>query len=232
MKTRTAARGTFDQCLAHFIDVCKGGYTTPSLFLSEERNFARWVEGRSKPIGDNKVRMRVYLQDLGYTITDVEGQSKVIAVAAEVLACRFATVSELAYGFGFQGKERINKMLRILHGNRRARPRDLHTGEAFLAQFDESVRAARKARVSSSVSVAAVPRIVGGETLDKAGMLVACASFIMGMLPITDYLLSDACTAGDREKLRLLTGGDGLFNLSTNFNRLCSETERRETPSR
>jgi hypothetical protein len=54
----------------------------------------------------------------------------------------------------------------------------------------------------------------------------AFADLVHAMLPFAELLASDEFTARERVALRQLCGGSSIFELSTNLNRLCSETAR------
>jgi hypothetical protein len=69
------------------------------------------------------------------------------------------------------------------------------------------------------------------QPVDKESLMKGFAHLVQGMLHQADFLLSDAFTSDDRDKVRQLTGGDGIFLLSNRLNRLCGERARREIPS-
>ena len=46
------------------------------------------------------------------------------------------------------------------------------------------------------------------------------------MLPLAEYVESDACTPEERKLLRALAGIDGVFRLANVLNRLCGEKVR------
>jgi hypothetical protein len=58
---------------------------------------------------------------------------------------------------------------------------------------------------------------------DNFRFLLESARALGGILPLVRHLASDACSPQDRALLRNLLGEDGMFELSTLINRLCSE---------
>lgn len=63
---------------------------------------------------------------------------------------------------------------------------------------------------------------------EKSAMLVSTAHAVQALIPLADYLLSDACSEADRTKLHELAGADSVLKLTTRLRRLCSETARRQ----
>jgi hypothetical protein len=75
--------------------------------------------------------------------------------------------------------------------------------------------------VSALVTGSSLSELSGDHTL-LAAVLLGAAS------PLVRYLDSDDCTPQERSRLRELMGQDGMFDLSTHFNRLCSERARNQ----
>jgi hypothetical protein len=62
----------------------------------------------------------------------------------------------------------------------------------------------------------------------KSLVIADAAHAVCRLIPIADFLLSDACSEEDRKKLHELAGPDSVLKLTTRLRRLCSETARRQ----
>lgn len=196
-----------------------------------------WLRGARYPVGLTFFRLAFVLEKCGYKIKKISTMHESIKTVAKCLAYGIITQDDL------DGIAKRTTIMRLISGDRElgeeyAEYFQLICEEniANLLAFEESLSKIPKyAELNQleNVDTASHPIIVPALDTDecaitvaKQQMIEALASMTQAMRPLADYLLSDSCTAADREKFRMLTQRVGVFDLKNKLARLCGERAR------
>ena len=243
-------KGTTEECLVYFLNR-KTSEKDRQDFVSfigisdKSDTLYRWSSGKRLPWGENLLRVRTYLTLHGYNVTEVEVLDHVVRDAGFIIAFNLATLDDFMNNINLPGHRAKDQAFGILFGRRGLSHKRREDISAFVALWQEQLdrkmgraigSAPRELRFGSPTPikhapVPAMPPAVPEMPKSKNELIKGLAYLILGMLPLTEYLLSDAFTAEDREKLRQMANGDGVFLLSNRLNRLCGERARRELKS-
>ena len=75
------------------------------------------------------------------------------------------------------------------------------------------------------------PKLSVHRSLDThTSIIESLANIIKGIIPLVNLLESDEFTPEERAQFRELVGGNGVFEFSNSFFRLCGERTRNEHP--
>jgi hypothetical protein len=225
------------------------------------RTVEKWLEGKHPPIGENLVRMRVYLEHIGYSVTELLKLNPVVRDAARLCAFRVVPIAEIAEMVGYAGRKTVDSgrntavdaILGIFRGVQGVGKDRLVEFEALVSVFKdmlpEKVQQTPKIDLADHVKsqieheqvvVRTVPpagttfrpKLAFQRTLDThTAIIESFASTIKGLIPLAQLLESDEFTPAERAHLRELLGGDGVFEFANSFYRLCGERTRKQHPA-
>ena len=238
-------KGTTARCTVHFAKASFEGDKRKAveqfIGLKGEGTVRRWFNQGILPAGENLVRFRFYLEFLGYEVVELANLKKPIRDASRLLAFRVVELGALIDALGFGGvKSGKDQVLQILHGQRGTSKNRLQILAAYvkkhehlLSQKQEGVPKLRfrgkelgEERVPQTSTDRTRKRAANGT--GKEVLLQSLAGMVLAMQPLAEMAVSDAFSPKDRQLIRELAGGDGVFRLSTSLNRLCNELARRE----
>lgn len=210
--------GQAKEPMAHFVGVNTDTITS-------------WISDRNKPLGGPLVKLRFYLEAVGYDVVELRNlRGQVNYMLAEMLAYGLLTVEQAAKQLGF-GKH--DSVYRIAHGGS-------NTSSDRVAKIQEMYEShhpelnAAKMRLSKELGKAHDAQVVSfpqpdshpsaqGAVDDES--IATLAHFVMAITPLLEKAVTET-TREQRNKLRKLTGDDGMFRLSKASSRLCSEKAR------
>jgi hypothetical protein len=196
-----------------------------------------WIYDRNMPAGGSLVKLRFFLEAVGYDVIELRSlRGQVNYMLAEMLAYGVLSIEQAVEQLGFQNSHPI---FRIVHGEsntnlgRAAKIREMYEShksvriaakDRLLTQLRNSdVRNSHEAPILSSTQVSRSPReneeAIGDESI------TALAHFVLAITPLLEKAVTEI-TREQRNKLRKLTGDDGMFRLSKASSRLCSEKAR------
>ena len=237
-------RGTTKQCLAHLAKVIKG-----SQFFDKRKmiaNFAgvgdftvhEWFSAGRMPVGEPLIRLRFYLEFLGYEVEELQELSSEVRDAARLCAFRVASLAEIAefVGYGGTGRSPIDALLEVFRGKRGVSRQKLGQFKSFVELYGAGLEEKERAtphvlRVTSSgvqlPEVMATRPTSHDEVGNQSAVAESFAGLITAMLPLAEYVLSDRFTAGQRSRIReLAAGGRGVSRLSNLLTQLSGEAAR------
>ncbi len=215
-----------------------------------EQAVTSWFTGKHPPVGSALLRARYYLEFLGYQVDELQNLNQAVNATGRLFTFKVLTLEEIAGMVGYaEGRNGVDATLAVLRGVHTPSREKIAHLEALVELYKEKLPDAlkRAPRVLDGVAerpslqqkpagkqtnaVLSVPPVDASAMSTpfdvKDALIESFANSIKAMLPLAEYLIS-RCTPEDRDKLRKLADGNGVFRLSTRLNRLCSETARRE----
>lgn len=206
---------------------------------------------RTFPVGENLIRLRYFFEHIGYKVSEVQKLEDPIRDCGRLLAFNIVETEDISKALNLQSLRGDPSYLwTVLRGQQRLSVERLKKLKAFVDEFkeflpaqqqkipklryragkDHPVPPAQKPVVQKAPTREKQFAIKAPETTDKKDLIEGFAMVVKGLVPFARYLLSEACSPADRDKLRQLAGGDGVFHLSNALNRLCGEQARTEIP--
>lgn len=235
--TKHPLTGTTAECLAHF--AAHGNRKLLRSFIPavDIRTIERWLSGAAKPVGENLIRVRIFLDAIGYRVSELEKLDPPVLDACKIVAFDIASVDDIVGELGYPSAIGArSQTFRVLIGHARVLNNRLTRLKSFTESASDLVQEQEKS-FSKRFSVpkkepalpAQKPRAPSpmGENRNDA-VIAALAAMTRAMLPLAELALSDEFSAEERQKIRDLSGGDGVFRLSNKLNRLCGERARNE----
>ncbi|MFC1656547.1 hypothetical protein ACFL14_01085 [Patescibacteria group bacterium] len=165
------------------------------------KTVAKWLNGKRMPNGENLLKLRYFLDQEGYQVSELLDLDKDIREFG-----RFVAVGKITLDSAY-------KLLKFTH---RDTILDLLLGRQNTSR--EKILLIQKYLDSEIFS----------SEYDKDAIIRATASNIQALDSLVGLVLSDSFTAEDRAKIRQLAGSDTVFRTSNSLNRLCGETARRK----
>jgi hypothetical protein len=188
-----------------------------------------WTSDRNKPLGGPLLKLRFFLEAVGYDVVELRRlRGQVNYLLAEMLAYGNLTIQE--------AQEQLNlgkpgSVFRIAHGNsntsseRAVKIRKMHEDREVVMQAAKS-QLLKNLGVPGEEQTISTTTVVEyeQEKIDDESVMVL-AHFVMAITPLLEKAVTDT-TREQRNKLRKLTGDNGMFRLSKASSRLCSEKAR------
>ncbi len=250
--------GTFRECLDHYKvasnSIVDGNEKIERRRLGEflgpkqYENVRRWLGNnpRAEPAGDNLLMTRFYFELIGYEVAEVKNLPQVVYNIAKAIAFKVCSVDDVATRIG-TSKHVIFPVLLGKTGMSDGRAQIMaelfkeHEEQLHLVEQNWRNKIGNLAKVKpdivlSTTPVASQPKLLSisapsGSILTQKAVINILASLVNAALPLADYMVSDNCTEEEREQLRVLTKGEGVFKLSNRLNRLCGPRALRDIPA-
>ncbi|MGE5298109.1 MAG: hypothetical protein ACM3KM_03025 [Acidobacteriaceae bacterium] len=190
-----------------------------------------WLSDRNKPLGEPLVRLQFFLEAVGYEVAELANLRIIRPLnyrLAEMLAYGVLPMDEAIKELDFTDSHSV---LRLSHGTSNTSSNREKKIQA-LYEKHKSALAEAKAQLMKrvggfeQVSVQALPvrtNPAEGQVDDESISILA--HFVLAITPLLEKAVTDT-TREQRNKLRSLTGSDGMFRLSKASSRLCSEKAR------
>jgi hypothetical protein len=248
-------RGSTSQCLAdylrHFPD--RSATELMAEFCdSHYRTALGWLRGEPLPKGLRLVKLRVFLQFVGYNVTDVIYTLNGAEPLSQLVALNLATVDEVRDELAYTKDDAV---FRILHGE--ATSLTEGRGEVLLDFVNQHQAALEPALATARASiqkalpvqpwttqpsgfpvepdpVVSTPPVQLAEptipSLSAKLIITLLASYLSAAKPLADLLDSDEYTEADRTRLRAIVGDTDFFELTNVMHRLSGPRARRIYP--
>ena len=239
-------KGSTEKCLKHFSQTYQTNRTGKEvhkirnvvcqLFGVNQQTARVWFNGYQVPIGENLLRIRLFLALNDYEVSERQELSVIVREFADQVALGVLSVNE-AVKYLDATRDAV---MRILTTQRKA------TGEreskiAELVQFHREEAEQKEKGWATAIqsldlykpaekTLMPAPRMSASHK-DDSMTIDTLAHLIKACLPLAERLLSDEFSADDRRKLRELTANgrsNAVFDLSNALNRLCGERARKE----
>ncbi len=243
MSKKPVFSGTTKECLAHFMEASLHG--DKRLALSDFtkvtlQTVRRW--NKHFPVGEVLIKLRVYLDLHGYKVAELERLDPVIREIAAIVAfevCPISNILELL-GLPLDTKNGNSQLLSALRGERKYSPERVEKLRVFALRFKETLKEVAD-RTPILRAISSEPSVTLGSKESKSNevfsrevvasvghemVIKSFAAHVNAMLPLAKLIVSDSFSPTERQKLRESVGGNGVFKLSRELNRLCGEQAR------
>jgi len=171
-----------------------------------------WLN-KGKIRGEDLIRLRYFLEKKRFEITEFSELTSDIYELGKLIAYRRIALKAVASELGYPTDE----LLRKLRGKRNFVKSGRDALSKILERFGIRVDRNNGENPSEDSQLSREERKVSVEKLAKR---------INEISPLAEKVDSDDFTKVDRNYLRALTGGDGIFKLSNTLNHLCGERAR------
>ena len=240
-------KGNTAKCFAHYVaKLPPKGSKTIGLVRRPLKDFCNvgdaalgiWMRdpGKKKmPIGEPLLKLRFFLELMGYEVQELTELQPVIYRLASMIAFGAVTAADAQAYLGYTDHNAINRM--VLGRGSALKDKLAKINELWDLHKDE-VEQKRKSWSAAigtgqyGLAAATVHRVEQPEPLSggtrRNGELEMLGHLILAMLPLAERVASDSCSAQDRRDLRQMVGNDGVFHLSTALNALCGEEARKQ----
>lgn len=244
---RPPFEGTTEQCLAHLAEVCnpeQRSYVTQFTRM-EDVTVRRWFSHQRSPLGESLIRLRYYLEFLGYQVLELKLLADPIRDTGRLYAFDVFSLDDLCEQIDLpKTRSSLDQLLPILLGKRGVSEERMRKFIAVVETFGplledvlsttprfklfEADQTAVPSQPPREEAVTSNPDTTANK--NREAILASVADMARAMLPLVDRVLSDDFTPEERAKVRQKAGVDVIFKLSTRLNRLCGEQARRELP--
>jgi transcriptional regulator with XRE-family HTH domain len=227
-------RGTTEKCFAHLVKTISSGED----FYEKREQLAAalgvvvqtvytWMSGTHAPIGETLIRLRFYLELLGYDVDELRSLPPAVRGVARLVAFEVASLQEVAAFVGYEPGDGPTTLLKIFRGVRNTSDEKMRL---FASLATERARALEEKRQTTpNILTPGAPvntDVLQGTAALRKDLVEVFAKMVSAMLPLAEEILSDGFTAADRELVRALADGDGVSRLSFALTRLSGESVR------
>lgn len=224
-------KGTTEQCFRHYIStlppmgkkrVVEARRPLIDFVGVDPQTVTRWITGKIFPLGLSLLKLRFFLDSLGYQVDELENLKNTSLPAyklAKMIAHGVVKVSEATKKLDFADNDEIYRI--VLRSSRTSSGRERLIEELWEKNKDKvQARPLRIPRLPIGLEPA-LPHVRA-----KDQELEIAAHLILALRPLAERIASDEFTPEERKHLRELVKGDGVFHLSNALNRLCGEKAR------
>lgn len=239
--------GTTEQCLHHLaataFDRDPGEALASFVGATKHPTVDRWFSNRAKPVGEYLLKIRYFLELLGYHVNELEMLDPTVRDAGRLVAFSIIEPDDLAKEFGYRATENAkDSMMRVLFGKSVPSADKIEKARQMLDACADLVEEKRREIIGNlpvpkkagngqdrDQRIAAVaPAHVPRRQDRNESVIDALANMVKAMIPIADLVLSDDFSPEQRKNLRERADVDGVFRLSNLLNRLCGERARNQ----
>lgn len=246
-------KGTTAECIQHLRDSIQGdspaARRTIAAFAGvNEPSVRRWFAELNSclPVGEPLVKIRFYLEFLGYEVEELQSLHPIIRDAARIVAFGAASIEEAVAAVGYtEGRNGTDNILRIFRGAHGVSKERLDHLSSFVDLYSDQL--AEQKKMTQRVDLGDVGSLDEVQVEQKATplpvrlapqqssgtretLIEALAALVKATIPLAREISSDRFTPEERAKVRELTGGDGVFILANELYRLCGERSRSMRP--
>lgn len=243
--------GTTAECLAHLAKATKVDHFAKRRTIADfvgvgDSAVYRWFKGGIQPVGEPLLRLRFYMEFLGYNVAELQSLNPPVRDAARLFAFRIATLREIAQLVGYsEGRGGIDTLLAIFRGTQGVSKQKLDEFTLFVEIYEkhlsEKKRATKKIQLNCGPSRTQVegaleaakpsqvlhPLRTVAQPRDRDVIIESLGTSVKALIPLARAVSSDGFTAEERARVRELAGGDGVFTLANLLYRLCGERARK-----
>ncbi len=239
-------RGNTEACFQHFAKAIEGPdfYKKRGVLASfanvTEQTVSRWIGNNYMPAGEPLLRLRFYLDFVGYDVEEVRNLQPEIRDAARILAFRLVSIDEVCdlVGYGGDSRSAIDTLLAVFRGVRNPSPEKLKQFASLAELYKEELD--RKQRETEKVvngvhtghhfgvtAAAQLPTTLKQRTTVESHLAImdAFTASMRAILPLAEYVLSNSFTAEERDRIRS-SSGQQVSRLSLLLTQLSGEAAR------
>lgn len=241
-------KGSTEACLDHLRIAIDDDYVAKRHVVGQfvgvgDQTIRRWFKKELHPVGEGLIRLRYYLEFLGYEVEELESLDKRIRDLARIYAFGVITLQEILGETKFNtGSSGTSALLSVFRGVRSISNSKYAKFVALTELYSEALavkRATTKKVLLSSSTPPAKPALVITSPVPLPPRLAAhkpqgshlaliesLAGLVKAAIPLARELESDEFTAEERALVRELAGGDGVHRLANMLFRICGERAR------
>ncbi len=221
-----------------------------SKFLrNDPSSIQRWLVMSARPLGLQIIKLRVFLEAVGYTVPALKKMKHVKPAAyklAELLAFDIISAEDARQMFGlnqanrvfaiaqsgqFLIEERVKQINALYEANR-----EFVAEKRALLPVPSRTSSSQRIPSRTEADIAEMfddtpsetSKVSAGVVLAGEVLLRTAAYQALTLIPFVELLASEACTAEDRKEFRLTVEGKNVIRLSEALNKLVSESARKE----
>ncbi len=247
MEKQVVFRGGTADCLAHLAQAIGSDQvkrqTLTNFVGVTTATVSCWLKGQRLPTGEPLLRLRFYLEFLGYDVQELRSLDGVVRAVARLCAFQIVGLTEVSrlVGYADRPSGHNDTLLAIFRGAQGVNKDRLEKFESLVGQYETQLewkvsstpkiplngRATMESEIATKP--AALKPLKPKSVLsfqDKRVTMEVLSNLIQATLPLTQYVESDQFTPQDRAALRDLVGGDSVFRLANSLYRLCGERAR------
>lgn len=242
--------GTTDECLKHLERATKKDYLGARKIIADfcgvgESTVYRWLKGGAKPVGEPLIRLRFYLEFLGYDVAELRSLAPEVRDAARLCGFSIASISEVAQLVGYAGgRAGVDVLLTVFRGTAGASKEKLEEFKSFSKAYGEPFASKQKSTKKVQMLGVALPRaehvpevspkaVAAAQSIlrpkpvsDRESVIESLAGSVRAMIPLARLISSDEFSAEERARVRELSGTTHVFDLANLLYNLCGERAR------
>ena len=241
-------KGSTEACLDHLRIAIDDDYVAKrhvlGLFVGVgDQTIRRWFKKELHPVGEGLIRLRFYLEFLGYEVEELELLDRRVRDIARIYAFGVITLQfildETNFSAGSNGTSVLLSVFRGVRGISNSKYAqlvaltELYSGKLAAKQAKtKKVLLGNGTAVAKPVLVitppaALPPRLAAYQPQGShLALIESLAGLVKAAIPLARELESDEFTAEDRALVRELAGGDGVHRLANMLFRICGERAR------
>jgi len=186
---------------------------------------SRWFKKKQIPRGEYLLKLRYFLESKGYKVQELTGLKKEVYQLGWLISNNFIKIDKAYVNLDYSR----DHLFDILLGRSGTAKKRLNRILKMTKNFENKLPIQKEGELKKpdlSKEKKKTPIIIKTEEINKNIIISLLASQIMGIIPLAKMVDSDYFTSEDWSKLRALTNGNGIFDLSNILNSLCGETIR------
>jgi hypothetical protein len=173
----------------------------------------RWLNNEHMPIGENLLRVMVWLYTQNYKVAEWEKLPKLAQQLILILAHDVRNLDQIQEGLGYKSRD---SLMAVLRGANMA-PAKIRAAQGLIARFP----------IKEEANKADIVELKQSTGLVDHGVIIDSLSHqIDAMLPLAKLVISEEFSVEERRQLRQQVSNDGLHTLAQVLNGLCSARSR------
>jgi hypothetical protein len=209
----------------------------------------KWFKGDNFPVGINLLKLRFGLEAYGYEPAELRQLTPDVYKLAKLVAYELYTHDDIASflgvtdqtvlhnlrGMGQFATDKAEFIQLIVSENEQRlkdyeanlkRPQQIPTAKTLKRPDPPVLPPSMQVPTSTAAPVVEVAPGIPAAKLTTDEIIAIFSHMVQTMRPLADFLLSDRCSAEDRDRLRQEAGRVGVFDLKNKLVRLCGERAR------
>lgn len=191
------------------------------------RTVERWMFNGKLPVGEPLVRLRFFLEIMGYKVAELKRMPEELYKLGEMIAYDAISIEAAMTAMGFVNMQSIYRLALGKSGTTKDRITTIHE----MREACKNAIAAKRAEWNNKLGTNGQQEAPVAEkshqlAFGRGSELEVTGYLILAMLPLAEKIVSDDFSADDRRNLREMTGGDAVFRLSNVLEALCGEKAR------
>ena len=179
-----------------------------------------WLTKDTKLIDINKLKCIYFMEKQGYICYELESMLPQIYVLGKLIANNVLSFDTAMKDLGYKSRD---SFFDILNGTKSIKKNEMRKWDDYLRNYTTEHMFLQSSEYKNEEKF--IPHLYD-QKIDPLRHNAALKIFkhqILSMLPITEYLLSDKFSDGERDKLRQAIPNDGLITLANALHALCSK---------